>query len=107
MQGESTMIQNKSLDIPHYLAIALMGISCHGEQQSAAVFVVDGRGMRVQHKGDGQEALYDEPYSANWTCTCSSVDIHTLIHSIYGIVSMYLLYYIHRVEPTSWSRRWD
>ena len=52
------MIQNKSLDIPHYLAIALMGISCHGEQQSAAVFVVDGRGMRVQHEGDGQEALY-------------------------------------------------
>lgn len=90
MQGESTMIQNKSLDIPHYLAIALMGISCHGEQQSVAVFVVDGRGMRVQHEGDGQEALYDEQYSANWTWTCSSVDRHTLIHSIYRIVSMYL-----------------
>ena len=40
-----TMIQNESLDIAHNLAIALMGISCHREQQSIAVFVIDGRGM--------------------------------------------------------------
>lgn len=84
-----TMIQNESLDIAHNLAIALMGISCHGEQQSIAVFVIDGRGMRVQHEGDGQEALLALEHSVKDT-----VHVHTLIHSIYSIISMYLLYYI-------------
>lgn len=52
----STMVQNEILHIAHDLPVSLMGICCYGAQLLAA-FIVDGCGMRVQHKGDCEETL--------------------------------------------------
>lgn len=52
----STMVQDEILHIAHDLPVSLMGVSCHGAQHFAA-FIIDGRGMRVQHKGDCEETL--------------------------------------------------
>lgn len=50
------MVEDEPLNIAHDLPIALMCIMGHGEQQ-VAPFIVHGRGMRVQHKRDGQQAF--------------------------------------------------
>lgn len=50
------MVENQVFDIAHNLRIALVRVGGDGVEPLAG-FMRDGRGLGVQHKGDGEETL--------------------------------------------------
>lgn len=51
------MVADEHLHVAEDLRIALVRVGRYGDQV-LTVFLVDGGGLRVQHEGDGQEALH-------------------------------------------------
>jgi hypothetical protein len=73
------MVGDEMLDIAQDLRIALMRVGRDGDER-LAVFLIDGRGLRVQHKGDGQKALAARSAAV---ARRDRTQPNTLIHSIW------------------------
>lgn len=50
------MVEDQVFDIAHNLSIALVSVGGNGVEPLAG-FLRDGRRLRMQHKGDGEETL--------------------------------------------------
>ena len=64
-----TVLLYEFLDVPHNFPVALMSIYCHTEN-TPAVFLIVNRGMRMQHKRNGQEAF--DPFNLKPSAVQSS-----------------------------------
>jgi hypothetical protein len=77
------VIVDEEFHIAHDLGIALMGGRRDG-RQFGALLMINGGGLRVQHEGDGQQALDSGQASYNWLIFSRfRLLFHTLIHSIW------------------------